>query len=135
MRNRMTIGAGVALAALSLGAAAAPVLADDDDRDVERTARCSMNSRIDLDLSTENGRVEVEVEVEVEVDEGRTGSRWSVVANRNGTRILSQSAVTRGRSGSFEVRRVVSPGSPRTTVAAVARRAATGEVCRVRATL
>ncbi len=132
MGRRIMAGTGAALAALSLAAAAGPALADDDDdRDVERTARCSMGSEVKLDLSPENGRVEVEVEV----DENRNGSRWSVVANRNGSRIITRTAVTRAPSGSFEVRRVVAPGSPRTTVVAVAKRAATGEVCRIRATL
>ncbi len=129
MRRRTLTTTGAALAALAM--AGVPAALADDDRDVERTARCSMGSTIDLDLSEEDGRVEVEVEV----DENRNGSRWSVVANRNGTRILSRTAVTRPPSGSFEVRRVVAPGSPRTRVTAVARRAATGEVCRITATL
>lgn len=40
-----------------------------------------------------------------------------------------------GPSGSFEVRAVIAPGSPRTTVAAVARAVRGGEVCRATATL
>jgi hypothetical protein len=55
--------------------------------------------------------------------------------NRNGTRVLSRKATTNARSGSFEVRTVVSRGTPRTNVTAVARRAATGEVCRARASI
>lgn len=129
MRRRTLATTGAALAALAM--AGVPAALADDDRDVERTARCSMGSTIDLDLSPEDGRVEVEIEV----DENRVGSTWSVVANRNGTRFLNRTAVTRAPSGSFEVRRVVAPGSPRTRVAAVARRAATGEVCRITATL
>ena len=93
--------------------------------------RCSRSSTAKLKLSPEDGRVEVEFEV----DENRNGSRWGVTLTRNSTRILSRSAVTRGPSGSFEVRRVTAPGSPRTTVVATARRAATGETCRVTATL
>lgn len=55
--------------------------------------------------------------------------------NRNGTRVLSRKATTRAPSGSFEVRAVLSPGGSRTTVTAVAKRAATGEVCRATAAL
>lgn len=130
MRRTITTLAGGALAAMALTGAAAPALAD-DDRDVERRDRCTMGSTVKLDLSPEDGRVEVELEV----DENRNGSRWAVTASRNGTRILKRTAVTRGPSGSFEVRRVVAPGSPRTRVSAVARRAATGEVCRISAVL
>jgi hypothetical protein len=129
MRRPTLAATAAALAVLAV--AGPPAALADDDRDVQRTARCSMGSTVKLDLSPEDGRVEVEIEV----DENRTGSRWSVVANRNGARVLSRSAVTRAPSGSFEVRRVVAPGSPRTRVVAVARRAATGEVCRVTATL
>lgn len=120
----------VGLATLAL-AAAAPAAFGDDDGDVERTARCSKGSLVSLDLSPKRGAVEVEVEV----DEGRRGSKWSVVANRNGRRIITRTAITRGEDGSLEVRRIVTPGRPRTTVTAVARRAATGEVCRVSVTL
>ena len=49
--------------------------------------------------------------------------------------MLSRKATTNARSGSFEVRVVVSRGTPRTTVTGVARRAATGEVCRATATI
>lgn len=139
MRRRILATTGAGLAALAMVGAPAALAGgggsggggDDGDRDVERTARCTMGSTVKLDLSPEDGRVEVEVEV----DENRNGSRWGVVANRNGTRVISRTAVTRGPSGSFEVRRVVAPGSPSTRVTAVARRAATGEVCRVTATL
>lgn len=133
MRRTLTTMTGTALAAAALVGVAAPaaMARGGDDPDVERTAQCTMGSDVKLKLSPEDGRVEVEIEV----DENRVGSRWSVTARRNGTRVISRSAVTRGPSGSFEVRKVVAPGSPRTRVAAVARRAATGEVCRVTATL
>lgn len=129
MRRSITATTGAALAALTLAGTAPAALAGDGD--VERRARCSMGSLVTLDLSPEDGRVEIEIEV----DENRAGSRWSVVANRNGRRVLSRTAVTRPPSGSFGVRRVVSRGGPRTRVVAVARRASTGEVCRVAAVL
>lgn len=134
MRRAMMVTAGTALAAVLI--ATAPVAAGrggggDDDGDVEVAGRCSMGSTAKLDLSPEDGRVEVEFEV----DENRVGSRWNVAINRNGAPVVRRAAITRRPSGSFEVRRVVAPGSPRTVVSAVARRAATGEVCRARAVL
>ena len=92
---------------------------------------CTLRSSAKLKLSPEDGGVETEFEV----NENRVGKTWSVVMNRNGSRVVSRKAVTRAPSGSFEVRAVLNPGSPRTTVTAVARRAATGEVCRATATL
>ena len=92
-----------------------------------------MPKRDSDDEAQQCSRGEVEVEVEIEVDENRVGSRWNVTASRNGTPILRRSAVTRGPSGSFELRRVVAPGSPRSRVLAVARQAAPGEVCRITA--
>jgi hypothetical protein len=102
-----------------------------NDRDVRVAGSCTLRSTAKLKLSPEDGGVEAEFEV----DENRVGKRWNVVMNRNGARVLSRKATTRAPSGSFEVRAVLSPGRPRTTVTAVARRAATGEVCRATATL
>jgi hypothetical protein len=99
--------------------------------DVRVAGTCTRSSTAKLKLSPENGRVEVEFEV----DENRNGKRWGVTMKRNGTRVVSRAAVTRAPSGSFEARAVIAAGSPRTTVTAVARRAATGEVCRATATL
>ena len=102
-----------------------------NDRDVRVAGSCSLSSTAKLKLSPENGRVEAEFEV----DENRVGKTWHVTMNRNGARVLSRNATTNARSGSFEVRAVISAGNPRTKVTAVARRAATGEVCRATATL
>lgn len=102
-----------------------------NDRDVRVVGSCTIRSTAKLKLSPEDGGVEAEFEV----DENRVGKAWRVVMNRNGARVFSRRAVTRAPSGSFEVRAVLSPGSPRTTVTAVAKRAATGEVCRATATL
>ncbi len=99
--------------------------------DVRRAGACTLSSSAKLKLSPEDGRVEVEFEV----DENRVGSRWGVVLRRNGTVVRSRAAVTRAPSGSFEVRAVIAPGASRTAVTAVARRAATGEVCRATAVL
>ena len=143
-KGRMAI-MGVALAGSMLAGAPAVLAshgADDpagDDRggtrvdraDVRASGTCSLSSSAKLKLSPENGRIEVEFEV----DENRNGSRWGVTLTRNGTRVVSRAATTRAPSGSFEARAVIAAGSPRTTVKAVARRAKTGEVCRVTATI
>ncbi|HVH01293.1 MAG TPA: hypothetical protein VM844_11040 [Miltoncostaeaceae bacterium] len=100
-------------------------------RDVRVSGTCTLRSTAKLKLSPEDGRVEVEFEV----DENRNGKTWNVVMNRNGNRVVSRKAVTRAPSGSFEARAVIAAGAPKTTVTAVARRAATREVCRATATL
>jgi hypothetical protein len=101
------------------------------DRDVRAAGSCTLRSTAKIKLGPEDGRVEAEFEV----DENRVGKTWSVVMNRNGARVLSRKATTNARSGSFEVRAVVRRGTPRTKVTAVARRAATGEVCRASASI
>ena len=145
MSPRAATLTAAALAAAALATApfaAARNGADDpagDDRGGDRPARadvrangtCTLSSTAKLKLSPENGRVEVEFEV----DENRNGSKWGVVLKRNGSVVRSRAAVTRAPSGSFESRAVIAAGSPRTKVTAVARRAATGEVCRATATL
>lgn len=98
---------------------------------VRVSGTCTDGSTAKLKIKPDNGRVEVEFEV----DENRNGSTWGVTLKRNGTRVVSRSAVTRGPSGSFSVNARIAAGSPRTKVVAVARRAATGEVCRATATL
>ena len=147
MHKRTTTAFSALLATAALAAAPFAVAshgADDpagDDRggdrdrgavkDVRVAGTCTLSSSAKLKLSPEDGRVEVEFEV----DENRNGKKWGVTMKRNGTRVASRAAVTRAPSGSFEVRAVIAAGSPKTTVTAVARRAATGEVCRATATL
>ena len=96
------------------------------DGDVRVAGTCSAASTSKLKLSREDGGVEIELEV----DQNRNGVRWHVVLLRNGSRIASRSAVTRGPSGSFETRFVAS-GAGRFT----ARAQRTGERCTVSASL
>ena len=145
MTKRLATGIGAVLATAALATAPYALAsngADDpagDDRGGDRGARrdvraagtCTLSSTAKITLSPEDGRVEVEFEV----DENRVGKRWGVTIRRNGATVRSRAAVTRAPSGSFEVRAVIAPGSPSTRVSAVARRAATGEVCRATATL
>ena len=73
--------------------------------------------------------------MEFDVDQNRVGTRWTVVLRRDGVPVLSRAATTHAPSGSFEVRSVIAPGSPRTHVAAIARAAGSREVCTAVATL
>ena len=105
----------------------APAAAKDGDVLVRGT--CTGPSSSKLKLSEEDGRIEVEFEV----DQNRNGVRWSVVLRRPSFVVARAVAVTRGPSGSFELRRVVADlaGSDRITARATR---ASGEVCRATAT-
>jgi len=94
------------------------------DRGVTVRGTCSQQSTSKLKLSRDNGRIEVEFEV----DQNRSGVQWQVTLRRNGTRVASLSATTRGASGSFEVRRLIAdrPGTDRISARATR---ASGETC------
>src|SRR5207253_9017863 len=70
---------------------------------------CSGASTWKLKLSPENGRLQVEFEV----DENVIGDTWNVRMKDNGTVFFRGQAVTKGPSGSFEVRKVTAdrPGT------------------------
>jgi hypothetical protein len=119
----MTLLLAGMLALLALGS---PALAKDGDVLVRGT--CSGRSAVKLKLSEENGRIEAEVEV----DQNRNGVAWRVVMTRDGVRVARATRVTRGPSGSFELRRVLANPAGADVVRAVATRR--GERCAVRAT-
>jgi hypothetical protein len=116
-----------ALLALSLLAPAAAGAKDDDD--IERAGTCTGASSAEIKLSAEDGRIETEFEV----DQNRNGVRWNVVLKRNGVRVASTVATTRGPSGSFEVRRLLADGAGDEAIRAKAT-SPSGEVCTARAT-
>ncbi len=118
------IGAVAVCAALALGATALPAAANDDD--VRRTASCG-SGEIKIKLSPEDGRIETEVEV----DTNRGGQRWVVRIFHDGIRAAKVTGVTGGRSGSFEVRRVLANHRGEDSFRGTARR--NGTVCSVRA--
>lgn len=97
--------------------------------EVRVAGTCSKGSTAKLKLGAEDGGIEVEFEV----DQNRNGVQWRVVLRRNGAVVAKRTAVTRGPSGSFTVRRVVAGGSG-TRVSASAT-SPSGEVCSARATL
>jgi hypothetical protein len=114
---------------LASATALAPAAAFAKDGDIIQRSSCSKNSSAKLKLSEENGRIETEFEV----DQNRSGVTWKVTLRRNGATVATTSATTRGRSGSFSVRRVLANGAGADTVVAKAK-SPTGEVCTVRAT-
>lgn len=105
-----------------------PATAVAKDGDIERSGSCTGASSAKIKLSEENGSIETEFEV----DQNRNGIRWTVRFYRNGKRVARRTATTRGPSGSFEVRKVVSGGAG--DVIRARARSQDGDVCRARAT-
>ncbi|MGD9696568.1 MAG: hypothetical protein AB7V42_13045 [Thermoleophilia bacterium] len=106
---------------------------DRDRGEVRVRGACTISStaklKVDRDLDEDDGP---DTEIEFEVDENRVGSRWTVTIAVDGRRIAAVTRTTRAPSGSFELERErnLRAGA---RVTAVARRAATGEVCRATA--
>jgi hypothetical protein len=125
--NTARYGAVAVIAAVMVGGTALPAAAKDGD--VVKRAACSANTVSELKLSAEGRRIETEFEV----DSNRTGQKWSVAIYRNGTKVVSKTAVTRAPSGSFTVRALLANGAGRETVKGLAKNRTTGEVCRVTA--
>jgi hypothetical protein len=98
------------------------------DGDLRVPGICTAGSTAKLKLSHEDAAIEVEFEV----DQNRNGVPWRVTLRRNGTLVAATTAVTRGPSGSFSVRRVIAnaPGADRVVAAATS---PTGERCTARA--
>ena len=93
--------------------------------DVRRSGGCSDSSTWKLKLSEENSRIETEFEV----DQNVVGDDWKVVLKKDGDVFFRGTRTTKGRSGSFEVRRVVDDGNGTEKVVAHARNTDTDEVC------
>jgi hypothetical protein len=120
--NKRTSMVGVlgALVALVLLAATATA----NDADVRKGGSCTGNTSAKIKLSPEDGGIETEFEV----DQNRTGVTWKVVLRHNGKVAARTQATTKGRSGSFEVRRVLGDGQGSDTISARAV-SPSGEVC------
>ncbi len=99
------------------------------DGDVLVRGACTSSTTSKLKLSEEDGRIEVEFEV----DQNRNGVRWTVVLRRPSAVLVRTTRVTRGPSGSFELRRVVADLAGRDRITARAT-SPSGEVCRATAT-
>jgi hypothetical protein len=101
------------------------------DGDVLKRVGCSGGSTAKLKLSHEDGGIEVEFEV----DQNRRGVSWRVLISRpGGGEIFAGRRTTRGPSGSFEVRRVISNRAGADTIRARAI-SPSGEICRVAASI
>ena len=97
------------------------------DGDVRVAGTCTKASSSKLKLSREDAGTEVEFEV----DQNRNGVRWVVTLHRDGVLVGTRSRVTRGPSGSLEVRFVARNGLGADRF--VARAARVGERCVARA--
>jgi hypothetical protein len=99
------------------------------DGDVLVRGTCTSASSSKLKLSPEDGLIEVEFEV----DQNRNGVLWTVTLRRPTLVVFRGTRVTRGPSGSFELRRVVgdTAGGDRIIARATS---PSGEVCRAAAT-
>jgi hypothetical protein len=116
----------IAVAALALLAAPATSAKDGD---VLVRGTCTGATTSKLKLSEEDGRIEVEFEV----DQNQDGVRWTVTLRRPTGVLVRTTRVTRGPSGSFELRRVVGNRAGPDRIIARASRSS-GEVCRAAAT-
>ena len=118
----------IAVAALATALVVVPATSAKDG-DVLVAGTCTGATTSKLKLSEEDGRIEVEFEV----DQNRNGVRWTVTLRRSGTLLVRTTRVTRGPSGSFELRRVVGDRAGPDRIVARATRLS-GEVCRAAAT-
>ena len=127
MKHR-TARIAAACAGLAVALVAVPTTAAKDG-DVLVRGTCTGATTNKLKLSEEDGRIEVEFEV----DQNRNGVRWTVTLRRPAALLVRTTRVTRGPSGSFELRRVVGNRAGPDRIIARATRAS-GEVCRASAT-
>ncbi|HEY5941300.1 MAG TPA: hypothetical protein VIT89_00370 [Solirubrobacterales bacterium] len=119
-KRTLIIGIATTLAALVPLAAIAAA----NDADVRQGGSCTGSTSAKIKLSPEDGGIETEFEV----DQNRTGVTWKVTLRRNGKVAARTQATTAGRSGSFEVRRVLADGQGSDSISARAV-SPSGEVC------
>jgi hypothetical protein len=126
--NKRTSMIGILVSLVALVSLAATATAN--DADVRKAGSCTGNTSAKIKLSPEDGGIETEFEV----DQNRTGVTWKVVLRHNGEVATRTKATTKGRSGSFEVRRVLSDGQGADTISARAV-SPSGEVCTASASI
>jgi hypothetical protein len=119
------VPATVAVTAV-LVAVGSPATAKDKDGRVSASGSCSSGATWKVKASPEDGRLEAEGEV----DSNRAGQTWWWSLKQNGTGIANSKSRTKGRSGSFEVRKVTRDRSGTDTFVFTARRSGTSVVCR-----
>jgi len=126
--SKRTLMIGIATGLVALVPLSATATAN--DADVKRAGTCSGNTSAKIKLSPDDGRIETEFEV----DQNRNGVTWRVVLRRNGAVAARAQATTRGPSGSFELRRLLTDGQGTDTVTARAV-SPSGEVCTAQASI
>jgi hypothetical protein len=126
--NKRTSIIGIAISLMALVSLTATATAN--DADVRKGGSCTGNTSAKIKLSPEDGGIETEFEV----DQNRTGVAWRVVLRRNGEVAARTKATTGGRSGSFEVRRVLGDGQGTDSISARAV-SPSGEVCTAKASI
>ena len=92
---------------------------------VIRTGSCSGAADWKLKAHHDNGRIQVELEV----DSNRAGQTWRVRIRDNGVLVVATRATTAGRSGSFDVSRLVANRAGADGLVARARDLASGQTC------
>jgi hypothetical protein len=119
--------AAAAFAALALVGTVGTLPASAKAGDVRVSGTCTGAARTKIKIGPRDGRLEVEAEV----DSNRNGQRWNVRMRHNGVLVHNGTSTTAGRSGSFEVRKVLPNKAGTDTITAVSRY--NGQTCTVTA--
>lgn len=127
--NRRRLVAGGLLLSIAAIALSGATLAKDGD--VRKTASCSGATTVKLKIGARDGGFEVEGEV----DQNRDGRSWNWTMKNDGMKVASGTGITRAPSGSFSVERRTSNGAGPDTIVFRAVNPASGEVCRIAATV
>jgi len=116
----------VTVAAVALlGLVTPPALARGGGDDVVRRGSCARTTDWKVKVGPEDGRLEVEGEV----DSNRAGQSWRWVLLHDSSMSAHGVRTTAGRSGSFEVRRIVVDRRGTDTLTFRARNTRNGELC------
>ena len=122
--------ASVAAAAM-IAAVSVPVAAQAAGADPTiNTGGCSGAATWKMKVKPQNGGIEVEYEI----DASRRGQQWRVTMFHGGHRMVRDVFTTRGRSGSFTIRRVERNTAGSDRISGHARRLGDGQTCRGGAT-
>ncbi len=128
---RFGLAAVVAVSALLGAATAAMAQGGGGGGGVTTSGSCSGASTWKLKLKPDNAQIEAQFEV----DQNVIGDTWKVIMKDNGMVFFQGQRVTKGPSGSFEVKKLTADQAGSDTVAATATNLSTGEVCNGEATL
>jgi hypothetical protein len=123
MNTARVLAPAIALTSAILLTTAGPALAKDGD--IRTSGACQGVADWKLKASAEDGRIEVEGEV----DSNRVGQKWNWTLFHNGSAASSGTGTTVGRSGSFEVRRVLGNRAGTDSFRFYARRPGTQQIC------